>query len=196
MSKKRKAKRGDPADLVHVRTMREARWAADRRRDRLTWGQIADLSGLPPERGGLGYVRSPKQLRALYDEHRAEVLTLEESTRPEALLLELETINAAHREYASMAGVIDQPATELARDRARAEGMSDEDVERIVVLRDAADRARALDGILKASDRRSKLLGLDAPLAVEVTHRDGDLDQLNDALAALGEQPLIPTAKD
>lgn len=196
MSKKPKPKPPPAAaELVHARVLREQRWAFERRRERLRWDQIADLAMRPPAEGGLGYARSPRQLKAAYAIHVAEVVELEEATRPEATTIALATLDAIEREYVSMAGVVDAAATEARKRELIAEGADPVLVADVVVLRSEDARGKALDGVLKVHDRRTKLLGLDAPIAVDVTHHDATIDELNDALGRLGEAP-IPTPKE
>lgn len=191
-------KRGAPAaaEVIQVRTLREQRWAYEQRRKRMRWDQIADLAMRPPAEGGLGYARSPKALKAAYAVHVAEVVELEEASRPESTVLALATLDAVERELYALAGPVDHARTEQAKAKARAEGdLSDDEVEAIVVLRPEAERRDALKTVLATHDRRSKLLGLDAPIVLDVTHHDATIADLNDALGRLGETPVKTSKK-
>lgn len=184
--KKREATAPDVAEVIHARTLREQRWAFEQRRRRLSWSQIADLAIKPPSEGGLGYARSARALRAAYDVHVAEVQQLEEATRPESTMLMLATLDDAHRELTRLAQPVDALRTEVERRKAKAEGMSAEEVEAIVVLRPDGDVREAVKAVAAIERDRAKLLGLDAPINVEVTHHDATVAELEDARARLG----------
>lgn len=176
----------DVAEVIHTRTLREQRWAFDQRRRRLSWSQIADLAIKPPSEGGLGYARSPSALKAAYAVHVAEVQQIEEATRPESTMLMLATLDDMHRELTSLAGPVDHLRTAQARRMAEADGKSAEEVEAVVVLRPDADRRDAIKALAVVERDRAKLLGLDAPINVEVTHHDATVAELEDARARLG----------
>lgn len=188
--RKRKAAEAPSAgELIHARVLREQRWAYERRRERLSWGQIADLAPLPPERGGLGYPRSARALKAAYAEHVAEVVRLEEATRPEATTIALAAMDESYRELTRLAQPVDEVRTELARRAAEANGATADELARIVVLRDEAAIRDAIKARHVIERDRAKLLGLDAPIVVDVTTHDATVDDLNAALARLGEAP-------
>lgn len=182
MSKKKR----DPAEVIHARTLREQRWAFEQRRRRLRWDQIADLAIKPPSEGGLGYARSPKALREAYNVHVAEVVQLEEATRPESTTLMLASLNEKHRALERLAHPIDELATDAARRKAREDGKDDAEVEAIVVPRDERTIIAATQAAAQIDRDIAKLLGLDAPIAVDVTHHDATVAELEDARARLG----------
>lgn len=194
MSKKKRKAR-EVGELIHAKTLREQRWVYDQRRRRLRWDQIADLAMQPPALGGLGYVRSPKQLKAAYELHAAEVTMLEESTRPEATALALAAMDESYVELTRLAQPVDEARTELARRAAKTDGATDDELALIVVMRPDADRRDAIKARHLIERDRAKLLGLDAPIAVDVTHHDATMQDLNDALVALGEAPLPDKVK-
>lgn len=194
MSKGKKREADALGEVIHARTLREQRWAYEQRRKRLSWGAIADLAIKPPAEGGLGYARSPRALRDAYTAHVAEVVELEEATRPEATMHMLASLDEKHRALERLAHPVDELRTEQERRRAKAEGATDDEVEAIIVLRDERTIIAATQAAAAIDRDRAKLLGLDAPIAVEVTHHDGTIAELNDALARLGEKPA-PTPK-
>lgn len=195
----------DPYEVIAHRTLVEQRWAYERRVERLTWQQISDLAPRPVAEGGLGYPRSAKSLRAAHAAYLSDAIADEQRTREEhvhAALLDLDTVS---RNAADLAGLVDTARTK--RDRVflrielQAMRRTDDDgndvgplytdreieqrVAAHVVFRSDADRLRALGTHLSTHDRRAKLLGLDAPDRLEVTHHDGTIDAMNAALARL-----------
>lgn len=61
-----------------------------------------------------------------------------------------------------------------------------------IVLRDERVVVAAAAGLLRVSESRRKLLGLDAPTEthVDVTTHEATLEEANEALARLGYKPL------
>lgn len=182
-------------ELVDPRIEREQSWALEAFHNRLTWGQMRALAIRPPDAGGLGYAVSLSGIRALVAaartangdlsvtrEERIERQGIEIDARARAARYDLEGAHAAlmspkpeRDEY----GDGDEYRAELALYWKKIENAS-----RTV---ESADRRLAA----AMKDERD-LHGLNAPTRIEadVTTRDGALDDLNAALAALGADPV------
>lgn len=153
------------AELVAVRTLKEQAWAYARSLEHLSYREMRRRATLAPDDGGLGYDISEGALKRLvsgYVESMREVLTLDR----EAELARI-TANYENRQRVYSAILSDPAST-------------------------TSSRFAALNAMrLEDADRR-KFLGLDQPVEVKVetTSRDGVIDDLNLALARLGESPV------
>lgn len=153
------------SELVAVQVLREQQWAYARRLEHLSYRDIRRLAVAPPDEGGLGYDISEQGLKGLvkgYLESMREVLAPE---RDELIAREAAMLDLATRHA-------------------------------VASLRRAEDAREfdptGLDALLKVSDRRRKLYGLDAPTEarVEVHAYDGATAELNAMLAEAGIEVL------
>lgn len=185
-------------ELVNPRIEREARWCYERRLDRMTMRDIAELSGLHPDDGGLGTPLSHATVARRVKLYHGMMLEVEAETRDEARGRELEVLDKAARSAADLVDPVDRAAT--AKLRARAEYLRKFDPEHapdpndpgLVVLREDVVRLRALKLLAELSESRRKLLGLDAPTEhkVDVTLTDAATAELNAMLAEVGLDPV------
>lgn len=182
-------------ELVDPRVAREQEWALEGFRARLTFAQLRSRALLPPEEGGLGYAVSVSGIRALVAAARTAegdiAVTREERRERQGMEIDARARTArydlerAHRDL-----LTPRP------DRAEFYDSAD--------YRDAlagwAKQIEAAAKIVESADRRlgavmereAKLFGLDAATRIEaeVTTHDGALDDLNEALIALGGAPV------
>jgi hypothetical protein len=153
----------DNKALVEAAIVRDQQWAYDRRIvDGLSWQQIRYLGVRPLEHGGIGRDLSIGSLKGMVAAHR--------SAQGEIVGTRDERIERRQLEIDELA--------RLARNsvaRADAAGKLD------------ATGARLL---LDARAAEAKMHGDDTPAELVVTHRDAVLDDLNAALAAMGEAPI------
>lgn len=190
-------------DLIASRIEREQRWAYNLWLGRLSFSAIRRLANEPVSEGGLGYDLSEQAIKGLVKGAREALgdLTTTKADRVERQGAEVdERARAARHDFASAyakANAIDEAIAALRADEhakhddplAYANAMS-----RLISKRDqvAADLERADKRLDAVQAREARLFGLDAPseAKLEVTSRDGVLDDLNDALARLGEKPI------
>ena len=176
-------------------TLNEARWAYERRHvERLSYQAIADLSGAPVEEGGLGRAMVLNTVRARVAAYRDTLaVAVDDETRAEQRAAELDDLNLQQRAFTALLGRVDEAAS---MQRAFAMNTTlDVLVEQrpdLLVLRPEALMVRALENLRMIGESRRRLLGTDAPQQthVEVTTRDGALEDLNEALVALGADPV------
>lgn len=150
------------SELIAVRILHEQEWAYEAWRQRLSYAAIARRSALPVSEGGLGYPLSGQIVKSRLDGYR-------ERMRP---LLESSVESARERQVAELDELSRLAQAALAK--AAAGGSIDRDAARL---------------LLDIHAREAKLLGLDVPVKVdlEVVTRDAIIDELNEELAALGE---------
>lgn len=159
-------------EVIAARVMHEQQWAFDRRSERLTWRAIAELSGQPVERGGLGYPLGQEALKrrsdAYFERVKATLQTgvEERRARQEAEVDELIRLAVADIQAARAAGDVKASAEAEAR-------------------------------LVRYQEREAKIFGTDAPQRLEttVTTRDGILDELNSALASIGVDERVKAPK-
>ena len=182
------------SEVVDPRVEREARWCYERRLDRMTVRDIADISAAE-----LGYPLSHSTVARRIRHYHATMLELEGETRDEARARELELLDKAARTVASLADPIDHVATAKARAVAEYARQHDPDYKgpmpdspMLVVLTDPVVRLRAMQELVRQSESRRKLLGTDAPTEhkVDVTVTDAATAELNAMLAEVGLDPI------
>lgn len=165
----KKKKRPEPpasrAELIEARVLREREWCFAAWMARMSWQTMRAAAAEPPERGGLGTVFSVSALRALVKEAREDRgdVNMSRDERIERQSFEIdERIRLARHDLAAAVDLGDPKLVESAEKRLQ------------VAMRDERD-----------------LFGLDAAkrLEAEVTTRDGVIEDLNAALAAIGEAP-------
>ena len=183
-------------EVVDPRIEREARWCYERRLERMTVRDIADLTGRHPDDGGLGWPLSHATVARRIKHYHATMLELEGETRDEARSRELELLDKAARTVVDLASPIDVAATARARAIAAHHG-GDPNDPALVVLRDDAVRLRALAELRAQGESRRKLLGLDAPAEtkIDVTITDAATAELNAMLAEAGLPPVETEAR-
>lgn len=175
------------SEVVDPRIEREARWCYERRLDRMTVRDIADVS-----LAELGYSLSHSTVARRIRHYHATMLELEGETRDEARARELELLDKAARTVATLADAVDHAATAKARAVAEYHG-DDPNDPRLVVLTDPVVRLRAMQELVRQSESRRKLLGTDAPAEhkLDVTVVDAATAELN-AMLAEANLPPIP----
>ena len=185
-------------ELVDPRIEREARWCYERRLERMTVRDIAELSARPRDDGGFGYGISPATVSRRVRWYHAQMLELESESRDEARGREIELLDKTTRAAADLVDPVDRAATAKLRAVAEyqrkhdPEHAPDPDSPALVVLREDAVRLRALRLLVEVSDSRRKLLGLDAPTEhkIDVTVTDAATAELNAMLAEAGLEPI------
>lgn len=192
MNKKQKRK-GDGRSLAE--SLSEARWAYERRHgEKLSYQAIADLSGEPVSEGGLGRTMNIGTVRKRVSEYRDTLaVAVDDETREEQRAAELADLNLQQRAFTALLGRVDEAASQQ-----RAFAMNTTlDVlasqrPDLLVLRPEALTVRALENLRIIGESRRRLMGTDAPARIEaeITNRDGVLEELNEALAALGVEPV------
>ena len=173
----------------------EARWAYERRTERLTYQAISDLSVASPEAGGIGRYLSLKTARARVRDYLDTLSVVDDETRDEQRAAELEDLARQQRAFTSLLPRVDDAAT---AQRAFAMNTTPDVLHEtrpdLLVLRDERVIVRAVENLRAVGESRRKLLGLDAPTAihaeVELTNSDAIIDELNAALVAMGEEPV------
>lgn len=178
-------------DLIDARIERESRWCYERRLERMTMRDIADLAARHPDEGGLGNRISAQTVHRRIKHYHEQMLELESETHAEARGREIELLDKTSRAAADLVDPVDRAATAKMRAVAQARG-DDPNDPRLVVLRDDTVRVRALKLLVEVSDSRRKLLGLDAPAEhnVNVTVTDAATAELNAMLAEVGLPPV------
>lgn len=153
------------SELIALRVMQEQQWAYACSLEHLSYRDMRQLANCPPEYGGLGYDLSEHALKGLVRGYLDRMRTVLEADRDELIAREANDLDTLTR--LGMAGL------------RRAAALEELDV-------------HAAKLVLDTSKARRSLYGLDAPTEtkIEVTTRDGVLDDLNAALARLGEQPV------
>lgn len=154
-------------EVVAAKVAIEEEWAYDRRVERLSWRQMRDLSALPVERGGLGYLLGIGTLQARADAYFSQIRG---------------TLRVGVDERrARQEGEIDELIRLAIGDIKAARAAGD--------VRASADAELRL---LRYQEREAKIFGTDSPQRVEaeVTTRDGVLEDLNAALVSLGREPV------
>lgn len=188
MSKKSDARTA----LIEARVVREREWMHARWLERMTFRQIAAAASLPVEAGGLGIRVSPEGVRAMVTAHREASgdVTMGRDERRERQSDEVDMrARAARRDLeAAYRGLAEAEAIEP--------DPYDSPAERAAVMAGKAKLIEAWQATIERADRRldaaqkreAELHGLAAPTKIEaeVTTRDGVLDDLNAALAAIG----------
>lgn len=185
-------------EVVSPRIEREARWCYERRLERMTMRDIAELAAKHPDDGGLGHPISAQTVHRRVKHYHAQMLELESESRDEARGREIELLDKTTRAAADLVDPVDRAAT--ARLRAMAEHQRKVDPEHapdpnspaLVVLREDKVRLRALGLLVQVSNERRKLLGLDSPVEhnVNVTVTDAATAELNAMLAEVGLPPV------
>lgn len=152
-------------ELIAIRTIREQEWTYNAWRQRLSFAEMARRSSRAESDGGLGYGLSEQQIKGRLDGYR-------ERMKP---FLEANAVTARERQVAELDELSRLAQAALAK--AAAGGALDKDAARL---------------LLDIHAREAKLLGLDAPstFVAEVVTRGAILDELNEALAAMGETPV------
>lgn len=178
-------------EVVSPRIEREARWCYERRLERMTMRDIAELAAKHPDDGGLGHPISAQTVHRRVKHYHAQMLELESESRDEARGREIELLDKTTRAAADLVDPVDRAATARAQARARHLGGDPTDPS-LVILREDAVRLRALKLLVEVSDSRRKLLGLDAPAEhnVNVTVTDAATAELNAMLAEVGLPPV------
>lgn len=189
------------SELIAVRVEHERRWAYERWLERLTWSQMRMAARLPESEGGLGYDLSEQAMRGLVNQARASAgeLSMGRAERVERQLVEVDArARAARRDLDAVyraARAIDAAVSALdPRDRDEASLLSPLVAQRASLARELELAEKRLDS---AQDREAKLVGLYAATEakLEVTTRDGVIEDLNAALSRLGEAPVKTTEK-
>lgn len=181
-------------------TLNEARWAYERKHvDRMSYQAVADLAGEPVARGGLGRSMTIATVRArVAAYHDTLAVAVDDETRNEQRAAELASLDRQERHFAALTSRVDEAATAQ-----RAFAMNTtvavlvEQRPDLVVLRDERIVLRALEQLRVVGESRRRLLGTDAPTKVEadVTTRDGVMEDLNAALAAIGVAERVKAPK-
>jgi hypothetical protein len=166
--KKREREPASRAELIEARVLREREWCWATYVAGYPYPVIRTMTILPPDQGGLGYALEVSTIKTLVAEHRAErgeiIGTRAERIERRQMRLDQIALNAQEQMRRAAAGrVID--GIELP-------GYLDE---------------KAAKVLLEVMAAEGKMHGDDAALRIEaeVTTRDGVLDELNEALAAL-----------
>jgi len=154
-------------EIIVARVVHEEQWAYDRRSERLGIRQIARLSALPPEQGGLGYPLSETVVRSRVEAYFSRIRSSLQTGVEERRARQEEEIDDLIR-----LAVADIRA-------ARAAG-------------DVRASAEAEMRLLRYQEREAKIFGTDAPqrIETEVTTRDAVADELDAMLARMGRDPL------
>lgn len=178
-------------EVVDPRIEREARWCYERRLERMTMRDIAELAARHPDEGGLGHSISAQTVHRRVKHYHAQMLELESESRDEARGREIELLDKTSRAAADLVDPVDRAATAKLRAVAQARGTDPNDPG-LVVLREDAVRLRALKLLVEVSDSRRKLLGLDAPTEhkLDITVTDAATAELNAMLAEAGLDPI------
>lgn len=190
--------RAPATDLVVARVAREQEWAHALWLARHSFLGMRRVASLPEHEGGLGYDLSEQALKGLVDGARAARgdLSTSRAGRIERQAAEVdERARAARHDFAaahSRAAALDRAIADFeVYDVATARALADLVAQRAQLASDVEKADRRLDVV---QQREAKLFGLDQPTEAKldvVTH-DGVLDDLNAALARLGEQPVTP----
>lgn len=190
-------------EVVDPRVERQARWCYERRLDRMTVRDIADLSARHPDDGGFGEPMSHATVARRIRHYHAAMLALEGETRDEARGRELELLDRAARIVVDLTDPIDRVATARAQAAAKwARDHGDYSAPlpgdpNLVILTDPAVRLRALAELRAQGESRRKLLGTDAPVEtkIDVTITDAATAELNAMLAEVGLPPIETEAR-
>ena len=185
---------GEARSIEDVAALREQRWAYERRLERLSYAEVRDLAARPVSEGGLGRDMAVSALKQRVRDYMATMREVETETRDEHRARELAGLDAQEQALRAKTSRVDVEATLL---RARvATGRSltlDEvvaDYPEALVLRDERIVVAAAAGLLRVSESRRKLLGLDEPLEAQVTvSHEATMEELDAALARLGRKP-------
>lgn len=193
MGKKKREHRG--ADLVAARVTREEDWALEAWRARVPYPEMRRLALRPVDEGGLGYALTESALRGLVQAARAR--------HGETVMTRADRIERQQEE-------IDERARRARYDLAKAHAMTqtpppDErpDETPLEYAKRLEVWAKMIEGAHKAvesADRRLAAAMKDereihgdnaaTKIEAEVTTRDGVLDELNEAIIALGGTPV------
>jgi hypothetical protein len=182
-------------DLIAVKVNHERQWAYALWLERMTPMQIRRAANASPDDGGLGYDLSVQAIRGLVEQARADNgdIVLGREERRERQLIEVDGLARAARadlnrlmaarERLDLEIQATPSGTDFAEPLAALIGA------RSGIAREVESAQRRLES---AQVREAKLVGLDAPTEAQltVTTRDGVLDDLNAALARLGEPTL------
>lgn len=172
------------AELMSVRVMQEQEWAYLANARHLNAAQIAMLSIEPPHRGGLGYYKSPQQVRGLINTYVARMADALEESPALRVQLALDDMHAQQVRLKAMTERIDRQATAL---KARELGVEMDDPI-CWVLRNERDMIAVESRLLAVNESIRKLKGLDEASKVDIT-----VTTTTDAeLAALAEQLGMP----
>lgn len=196
MPKRKKA--AEATEATELRALHEQRWVYERRVERRGYEQIRELAVRPASEGGLGRDLTHSMLKTRFRDYVARMREVEAETIDEHRGRELANLDEQERALKARASRVDVEATLLRARVASGRSMTYDEVvaelPEAIVLRDERVVVAAAAGLLRIGESRRKLLGLDAPAEahVEVTHRDATIDELNDALARLGESPIVP----
>lgn len=98
----------------------------------------------------------------------------------ELIALELAKLDAIEAKYAE----ITQGLHPMVSMSGKIVGFTDDETGKEIYLEDSAPVIRALDGLLKVSESRRKLLGLNAPTRTELTGKDGGAIEIEDRSTA------------
>jgi hypothetical protein len=155
------------AELIAIKVQLEQQWAYSLRLEHMSYPQMRQVAKLPAEQGGLGHDISEHSLKTLvagYADTMRDVLTV---NRDDLIVRQQHELDQLAR------------AARKALAKADAVGILDKDA--VKVLLDVQKREEILYGLAAPTESR-----------IEVTTRDGVLDDLNAALARMGE-PTIKT---
>jgi signal transduction histidine kinase len=154
-----------PAEMIALKVQHEQQWAYSLRLEHMSYPQMRQVANLPADRGGLGHDISEHGLKTLvagYAETMREVLAVDRTELIERQQHELDELARAARRALAKADAV---------------GVLDKDAAKV---------------LLDVQKREETLYGLAAPTEanVTVTSRDGVLDDLNAALARMGEKAV------
>ena len=153
------------SELIALKVQQEQQWAYSLRLEHMSYPQMRQVANLPTEQGGLGHDISEHGLKTLvagYAETMREVLAVNRNDLIVRQQHELDQLARAARKALAKADAV---------------GVLDKDAVKV---------------LLDVQRREESLYGLAAPTEtnVTVTTRDGVLDDLNEALARMGEKPV------
>jgi hypothetical protein len=153
------------AELIALKVQHEQQWAYSLRLEHMSYPQMRQVAKLPVEQGGLAHDISEHGLKTLvagYADTMRDVLAVNRDDLIVRQQHELDQLARAARKALAKADAI---------------GVLDKDA--VKVLLDVQKREEILYGLAAPTEAR-----------VELTSRDGVLDDLNAALVALGEKPV------
>lgn len=179
-------------------SLSEARWAYERRHgDRLSYQAIADLAARPVAEGGRGQSMALGTVRRRVKDYSDTLAVVaDDETREEQRAAELADLDLQQRAFVALLGRVDEAAS-LQRAFAMnttIDALRDQRPD-LLVLRDEKLIMRALENLRSVGESRRRLMGTDAPQRAEIdlTARDGILDELNASLATLGLDTVTAT---
>lgn len=191
----KKTPRPPSGDVIEQQVAHERQWCYARWLERLTFSQIRIAANLPADEGGLGYDLSQSAIKGLVQQARADNgdLTMSRDERLERQLVEVDNRARAARHDLEKAHALLRTEPPKLRDfdsrpeHAAAMGGYAKLIEAAGKQVESAERRLEV-----AMEREAKLTGLAAPTEtkLDVTHRDGVMEELNAMLVRAGEKPL------